>query len=57
MSTDAQTFKDMKSEFLANPKSKAVYDALAPEYAVASAMIKARTEAGLTQAPLSKIPI
>ena len=54
MITQTETFKDMKTEFLADPKSKAAYDALAPEYAVASAMIKARAEAGLTQAELAK---
>ena len=48
------TLKDMKSEFLADPKNKAAYDELTPEYAVASAMIKARAEAGLTQAELAK---
>jgi len=54
MSTETHTFKDMKTEFLADPKGKAAFDALAPEYAVASAMIKARAEAGLTQAELAK---
>ena len=48
------TFKNMKSEFLANPKNKTVYDELTPEYAVAIAMIKARAEAGLTQAQLAE---
>ena len=38
MSTQTHAFKDMKSEFLADPKGKAAYDSLAPEYAVASAM-------------------
>ena len=54
MSTETHTFKDMKTEFLSDPKGKEAYDALAPEYAVASAMIKARAEAGLTQAELAK---
>ena len=50
----SNTLEDMKSEFLADPKNKAAYDELTPEYAVASAMIKARAEAGLTQAELAK---
>lgn len=54
MSTQTHTFKDLKSEFLTDPKSKAAYDELMPEFAVASAMIKARAEAGLTQAELAK---
>ena len=54
MSTKTHSFEEMKAEFLAEPKNKAAYDALAPEYAVASAMIKARAEAGLTQAELAE---
>jgi len=54
MSTRTQSFKDMKSEFSADPINKAAYDELAPECAVNSAMIKARAEAGLTQAELAK---
>lgn len=54
MSTDTNRFEDMKSEFLSEAKNKSAYEALAPEYAVASAMIKARAEAGLTQAELAK---
>ena len=54
MSTQTHSFKDMKSELLADPKNKAAYDELTPEYAVASAMIKARAEAGLTQAELAE---
>ncbi|PHS77134.1 MAG: transcriptional regulator [Robiginitomaculum sp.] len=37
-----------------NPEVLAEYDRLTPEYAVAHAMIKARAEAGLTQAALAK---
>lgn len=54
MTTQTHSFKDMISEFLADSKNKVVYDGLTPEYAVASAMIKARAEAGLTQAELAK---
>ena len=54
MSTQTHAFKNMKSEFLADPKNKAAYDELTPECAVASANTKARAEAGLTQAELAK---
>lgn len=54
MSTKTYSFEEMKAEFLAEPENKAAYDTLAPEYAVASAMIKARAEAGLTQAELAE---
>lgn len=54
MSDKTFTFEEMKSEFLADTDNKASYDALAPEYAVASAMIKARAQAGLTQAELAE---
>ena len=32
-----------------NPEYKAAYDALEPEFAIADALVKARTEAGMTQ--------
>ncbi len=54
MSSKTYSFEDMKAEFLVEPKNKAAYEALAPEYAVANAMIRARAEAGLTQAELAK---
>lgn len=44
---------DLKSAFLSDPKSKAVYDELAPEFIVARALIAARTAAGLSQAEVA----
>ncbi len=47
-------FEDMMAEAMKDPKVKAEYDKLAPEFALASTMIKARAEAGLTQAQLAE---
>lgn len=47
-------FDEFLKESLKNPKIKAEYDRLQPEYAVISAMIKARIERGLTQKKLAK---
>ena len=46
-------FKKLKARLLANPKVKAEYDALAPEFEIAAEMIKARLRAGLSQAELA----
>jgi|ABEF01.1.fsa_nt_gi predicted transcriptional regulator len=48
------TLKDLKAELLANKGVRKAYDDLAPEYAVARAVIKARTSCGLTQAQLAE---
>ncbi|MDP6476175.1 MAG: helix-turn-helix transcriptional regulator [Alphaproteobacteria bacterium] len=47
-------FKDLKAKLLSNPEARKVYDDLAPEYAVARAVIKARKARGLTQAELAE---
>ena len=45
-------FERIKARLLANPKVKAEYDALAPEFEIAAELIKARVRAGLSQAEL-----
>jgi len=47
-------FKEFKVELLSRKGVQEAYDELAPEYAIARAIIKARTECGLTQAQLAK---
>jgi phage-related protein/DNA-binding XRE family transcriptional regulator len=46
-------FDRLKARLLANPKVKAEYDALAPEFEIAAELIKARVRAGLSQAQLA----
>jgi ribosome-binding protein aMBF1 (putative translation factor) len=46
-------FDRLKARLLANPKVKAEYDALAPEFEIAAELIKARVRAGLSQAELA----
>ena len=47
-------FEVWKKELLKNPKIKAEYDRLQPEFAVIQAMIDARRKKGMTQAKLAK---
>lgn len=47
-------FEEIKAELLANPKVKAEYDALAPEFEIAAELIRARVRAGLSQAELAQ---
>lgn len=47
-------FEDWAKESLQNPKIKAEYDKLQPEFALIQAVIDARTKNGLTQAKLAK---
>ena len=47
-------FNEFLKESLKNPKIKAEYDRLQPEFAVISAIIRARAEKGLTQKQLAK---
>jgi len=47
-------FNEFLKESLKNPKIKAEYDRLQPEYEVIRAMIRARIEKGLTQDKLAK---
>jgi ribosome-binding protein aMBF1 (putative translation factor) len=44
-------FEKLKARLLANPKVKAEYDALAPEFEIS--VVKARMRAGLSQAELA----
>ncbi len=46
-------FEKFKARLLANPKVKAEYDALAPEFEIAAELVKARARAGLSQAELA----
>jgi len=45
---------DLHRQWLDHPGYKAAYDALEPEFALASTLIKARAWAGLTQAQLAE---
>ena len=47
-------FSVFKAELLKDPKVKAEYDRLEPEYAAIEAVLKARMEKGLTQTQLAK---
>lgn len=47
-------FNDFLAEELKDPKFKAEYDALEPEFAIIQAMIDARKESGLTQKQLAE---
>ena len=42
-------FEKLKARLLANPKVKAEYDALAPEFEIAAELLRARLRAGLSQ--------
>ena len=46
-------FDTLKTELLKQPAVKAEYDALAAEFALAEALIRARTRANLTQAQVA----
>jgi len=46
-------FEAFKARLLADPKVRAEYDALAPEFAIAVELMKARLRAGLSQAELA----
>lgn len=46
-------FATLKSRLLADPKTRAEYEAQAPEFAVARELIAARVRAGLTQEELA----
>lgn len=48
------TFEQLKNEFLSDPKNKAAYDKLAPEYALISKMIQKRINKKMSQATLAK---
>jgi predicted transcriptional regulator len=46
-------FGKLKARLIANPKVKAEYDALAPEFEISAELVKARLRSGLTQAELA----
>jgi ribosome-binding protein aMBF1 (putative translation factor) len=46
-------FGVIKAELLADPETKAAYDALAPEFEIAAELIRARLRAGLSQEELA----
>lgn len=48
------SYRDFLEEQLKDPKLKAEYDALEPEFAIIQAMIDARKTAGLTQKQLAE---
>lgn len=45
---------DLKARILANPETRADYDAQAPGYQIAHELIAARARAGLTQSELAE---
>lgn len=47
-------FDDLKQEFLKRDDVRAEYDALAEEFALAEALIRARAEADMTQAQVAE---
>ena len=49
------TFKAFKKQMLKDPEFKKAYDALEPEFALASALIGKRIQRGLTQADLARL--
>lgn len=49
-----KTLAQLKAELLANPATKAEYDALADEFDMARELITARSRAGLTQADVAQ---
>lgn len=48
------TWKDHKKELMKNPKFKEAYEALEPEYRLASELIAARLKSKLTQEELAE---
>jgi hypothetical protein len=46
-------FEKLKARLLTNPKVKAEYEALAPEFEISAELVRARLRAGLSQAELA----
>ena len=46
-------FEEIKARLLANPKVKAEYESLAPEFEISAELVRARVRAGLSQAELA----
>ncbi|HEY5047195.1 MAG TPA: helix-turn-helix transcriptional regulator [Rhizomicrobium sp.] len=49
------SFETLRARLLANPKVRAKYDALAPEFEIAAELLRARLRAGLSQAELAAL--
>jgi ribosome-binding protein aMBF1 (putative translation factor) len=47
------SFEEFKARLLEDPKVKAEYDALAPEFEISIELVRARLRAGLSQAELA----
>lgn len=54
MSGRAVPVREAAREWMADPEFRAEYDALEDEFALASALIAARAEAGMTQAEVAR---
>ena len=50
----ARKLSELKAELLADPRVRAAYEEQIPEYAIARAVIMARSQAGLTQEQLAE---
>lgn len=48
------SLKDLKERLLADPATKAEYEAQAPEFEIAEELIRARQRAGLSQAEVAR---
>ena len=46
-------FETLRARWLADPKVKAEYDALAPEFEISAELVRARLRGGLSQAALA----
>jgi ribosome-binding protein aMBF1 (putative translation factor) len=49
-----RTMREIAEEWLKDPEFRAEYEALEPEFALASALIGARSRAGMTQAQVAR---
>ncbi len=49
-----KSFKKLKHQLLKDPKTKAEYDKLTPEYQLVQTVIKKRLQQGLSQSQLAK---
>jgi ribosome-binding protein aMBF1 (putative translation factor) len=47
-------FKKLKDEWMKSPSFRAEYERLEPEFALALALIRARSKAGMTQADVAR---
>ena len=54
MSNERIPVREAAKEWLKDPAFRAEYEALEPEFALASALIEARSRAGMTQAQVAK---